>query len=327
LESGADEQDNYNGLSGVGNSVEVIGDLDPLLRRQAPELAAELQQARGQLLNTLTPELQEIFARPEKTEAAATPQTFAERLEAIEKDPSTDKRDELLVRLVLSAGATEPLDNVSDAAAKITSDTIRAQVLDWFYFKWTQTALQNKDFDKASRLAAQVQELDQRAYLYSDIAQHLAAQPQTQVAARDLLEQIITTAEKAPNTIVTARAFLAAANLYLKFDSDRAVSVLAEAIRVINRLEAPDFSQDWIIRRIEGRHFARYASLKTTNFDPESAFREFAKIDVESAFAQASGIADKALRGQIVLALADFCLKQPKPAPKPNKTRPAVPNN
>jgi len=192
-------------------------------------------------------------------------------------------------------------------------------VLDWFYFNRSQTALRAKNFDDASRLAAHVQELDQRAYLYSDIAQQLAAQPQTQATARTLLEQIVTTAEKAPNTIVTARAFLAAANLYLKFDADRAVSVLAEAIKSINQLEAPDFSQNWFIRRIEGRNFASYASYKTTNFDPESAFREFAKIDVESAFVQSSAISDKALRGQITLALADFCLRQSKPAPKPNK--------
>ena len=327
LEAGTDEQDNYNGLSGAGHIVEVISEIEPLLRRQAPEVAAELQQARGQLLNALTPELQRDLARPEKSEADATPQTFAERLEAIDKNPNADKRDELLVGLVLNSGPAEPLDAVLDAASKIADNTSRAQVLDWFYFTRAQSALQAKDFDNASRFAAQVQELDQRAYLYSDIAQQLAAQPQTQAAARDLLEQIVTTASKAPNTIVTARAFLAAANLYLKFDADRAVSVLADAIKAINRLDAPDFSQNWFIRRIEGRYFARYASFKTTNFDPESAFREFAKIDVESAFAQTSGITDKALRGRIILALADLCLTQSKPAPKPGKTRAAVANN
>jgi len=200
-------------------------------------------------------------------------------------------------------------------------------VLDWFYFNRAQSALQSKDFDNAPRLAAQVQELDQRAYLYADITRQLAAQPQTQTAARALLEQIVTTAEKAPNTIVAARAFLAAANLYLKFDADRAVSVLAEAIKSINQLEAPDFSQQWLMRRIEGRYYARYAAYKTTNLDPETAFREFAKIDIESAFTQSSAITDKTLRGHIVLTLAEFCLTQPKTTPKSNKTRAAVSNN
>ena len=148
-----------------------------------------------------------------------------------------------------------------------------------------------------------------------------------EVAARALLEQIVAAAQKSSNTIVTARALLAAANLYLRFDADRAVSVLAQAIRSINQLEAPDFSQNWFIRRIEGRYFARYASYKTTNFDPESAFREFAKIDIESSFAQSSSVTDKALRGHILLALADFCLKQPKATPKPSKTRAVVANN
>jgi len=324
LESGTDEQDNYNGLSGIGHLVEEIADLEPLVRKQAPELAAQLQQTRGQLLNTLAPDLQQDLSRREKSPADSEPQTFAERLEVIDKNPNADKRDELLFNLVLSAGPTEPLDNVVDAAGKITDDKVRAQVLDWFYFNRAQGALKAKDFDTASRLAARVRELDQRAYLLSDIAQQLTAQPQTQVTARTLLEEIVTTAEKAPNTMVTARAFLAAANLYLKFDADRAVSVLAEAIKSINQLETPDFSQNWFIRRIEGRYFGRYASFKTTNFDPETAFREFAKVDVESAFAQASGITDKTVRGQIMFALADFCLTQPKPTPKANKTRAAL---
>ena len=324
LESGVDEQDYYNGLSGIGHLVEALDSVEPLVRQQAPELAAELLQKRGQLLNTLSPDLQQVLSRPDKKDAPATTQTFDERVAEIEKNPDADKRDELLVTLVLSAGPTEPLDDVINAAAKIADSTSRAQVLDWFYFTRAQSALQTKDFDNAARLAAQVQELDQRAYLYADITRQLAAQPQTQIAARALLEQIVTTAEKAPNTIVTARAFLAAANLYLKFDANRAVSVLAEAIRSINQLEAPDFSQQWLMRRIEGRYYARYAAYKTTNLDPESAFREFAKIDIESAFTQSSAITDKTLRGQIVLALAEFCLTQPKTTPKPNKTRAAI---
>jgi len=327
LESGVDEQDYYNGLSGIGHLVEAIASVEPLVRQQAPELAVQLSQLRSQLLNTLTPDLQEILSRPEKKDATMDPQTFEERVADIEKNPNADKRDELLVTLVLNAGPTERLDNVINAAAKITDSTSRAQVLDWFYFTRAQSALQSKDFDNAARLAAQVQELDQRAYLYADITRQLAAQPQTQTAARALLEQIVTTAEKAPNTIVTARAFLAAANLYLKFDADRAVSVLAEAIKSINQLEAPDFSQQWLMRRIEGRYYARYAAYKTTNLDPETAFREFAKIDIESAFTQSSGITDKALRGQITLALAEFCLTQPKTTPKPNRTRAAASNN
>jgi tetratricopeptide (TPR) repeat protein len=321
LASGVDEQDNYNGLSGVGHITEVIPVVEPLIRKQSPELAAELVQTRGQLLNTLSPNLQAELSRPEKTSSDEVPQTFAERIEAIEKNPNADRRDELLVTLVLNAGPTEPVDNVTGAASKITDTTVRSQVLDWFYFNRAQSALKEKNFDDASSLASRVQELDQRAYLYSDIAKTLARQPQTQVAARALLEQIVTTAEKAPNTLVTARAFLAAANLYLKFDADRAVSVLTQAIKSINQLKDPDFGQQWFFRKIEGRNFARYAAFKTASFDPESAFREFASINIESAFAQSSAIADKALRGHIALALADFCLARPKAMPKPTKAR------
>jgi hypothetical protein len=108
---------------------------------------------------------------------------------------------------------------------------------------------------------------------------------------------------------------------------DQRYVVIRAAIKSINQLEAPDFSQQWLMRRIEGRYYARYAAYKTTNLDPETAFREFAKIDIESAFTQSSAITDKTLRGHIVLALAEFCLTQPKTTPKSNKTRAAVSNN
>jgi hypothetical protein len=177
-------------------------------------------------------------------------------------------------------------------------------------------ALNDKNLDEAARLATRVQELDQRAYLYSGVAKALVLRPETQVTARELLEQIVSTAEKAPNTIVTARAFLAAANLYLKFDPDRAVSVLAQAIKSINDLKSPEFGQPFLLRKIEGRNFARYAAYKTVNFDPESAFREFASVNVESAFAQASG-----MRGQILLSPADVCVARPQTPPKTNRAR------
>jgi hypothetical protein len=326
LVSGVDEQDNYNGLSGIGHIAEVIAIVEPLIGSQAPTLRSQLSQTRAQLLNTLSPELQAELARGEiNTHSDA--QTFAERLATIDKQQNADKRDELLVTLLLNAGPIEPLNNVSEAASKITDDSVRSQVMDWVYFNRTQKALNDKNFDEAARLSSRVQELDQRAYLYSNLAKALALRPETQVAARELLEQIITTAEKAPNTIVTARAFLAAANLYLKFDADRAVSVLAQAIRSMNNLKSPDFGDPFLIRKIEGRNFARYAAYKTVNFDPESAFREFASINVESAFAQASGVADKALRGQILLSLADVCAARPQTTPKSSRARADVTKN
>src|SRR6185437_16108912 len=104
-----DEQDNYNGLPGIGHLSEVITEVEPLIRNQFPDLAAELLQKRGQLLNTLSPNLQAELSPREKTTELISP-TFDERLEAIEKKPKADERDALLVTLVLNAGPTAALE-------------------------------------------------------------------------------------------------------------------------------------------------------------------------------------------------------------------------
>jgi len=312
LEAGVAERDNYNGLSGVGHIVQAITMVEPQVSKQFPDLASQLVQTRSQLLNSLPAETQAALSRTEDADQNADDRTFEERLEEIEKQANADKRDELLVHLILHGGSSESLENITRATAKISDTTIRSQVLDWVYFNRAQRALKDKSFDEASKAASRVQEMDQRAYLYSEIAKAIILQPESQIIVRDLLEQIVGTAEKAPTTIVTARALLAAANLYLKFDPDRAVSVLATAIKTTNQLESPDFGPQLVMRKIEGRNFATYAAYKTASFDPESAFREMAKIDYDSAIVQSSAISDKALRAHIAYALADFCLAKPK---------------
>jgi len=308
MENGVGEQDNYNGLSGAGHVAEAITLIEPELRKRFPELATQLIQTRGELLTSLPADVQENIARGDHTDDQSRQQSFDDRLEAIEKGQDNDRRDQQLTMLVLNAGADESLDKVLKAAEKISDGDLRTQVFDWFYFNRAKRALDDKRFDEAAKLAGNVQELDQRAYLYSQIAKSLAVKPESQTIARELLERIIGTAEKAPNTIVTARAFLAAANLYLRFDPDRAVAVLAQAIKIINQLENPDFSQEFFFRRIEGRNFATYAAYKMPGTNPDTAFRDLAKIDFDSAIVQSTQFNDKPLRAQIALGLADFCL-------------------
>jgi tetratricopeptide (TPR) repeat protein len=233
-----------------------------------------------------------------------------EQLEAAEKVPDVNRRDELVVAAILNAGAAESLDHLLYAADKIADANLRAQLLDWVYFNRAQEAIKGKRLDEAMRSASKVKEMDQRAYLYSEIAREAFQKIENQQQARDLLEDIITTASKGPNTIVTARALLAATYLYLKIDPARAISVLAEAVKAINRIESPDFSRQFVMRRIEGKTFARYASFRTPGFDPENAFREMAKINFDDALSQVSAFTDKGLRSLTTLVLAESCLQR-----------------
>lgn len=119
-------------------------------------------------------------------------------------------------------------------------------------------------------MAAKVDELDQRAYLYLRIAEESLKQDMDQTQARDMLDEVADASAKAPATMVTARALLGIAYLYSKFDMNRAMVVLGDAVKLINKLEAPDFSHQYVMRKIEGKSFGSYTSFQTPGFNPES---------------------------------------------------------
>jgi hypothetical protein len=322
LETPSDEGDNYNGFPATGHILQVLTRVEPQVQRFLPDLSGAAEQARNDLLSSLSPERQGLFLQPQRDQESPRARTFDERLAAAEAEPNVSRRDELLVTAILNAGPAESLERVVKAADKISDSSLRPQLLDWFYFNHAQRAIKDKQYDEATKLASKVQEMDQRAYLYSEIAKESLQKLETRTQAQALLDEIVTTANKGPDTVVTARALLSAAYLYLKLDPGRSISVFGEAVKSINRMESPDFSKQSLVRKIEGRNFARYASFSAPGFDPESAFREMARVDFDNALSLTNGLADKSLRAQTTLVLTDFCLQraeQQEKAQKANK--------
>lgn len=309
LEIPLDEGDNYNEFPGIGHIVQVLTRVEPKVQKLHPDLFEAVENMRNNLLSSLSPERQSLFLRPNRSQDSAPRKTFDEQIEAAERESNVNKRDELIVTAILNAVQTERLDHVVNTADKIADSNLRPQLLDWFYFMHTQRAIKEKRLEEAAKLASKVQELDQRAYLYSEIAKESLQRIENQNQARELLEEIVTTASKGPNTIVAARTLLAAAYMYLKIDPNRSISILGDAIKSINRLDSPDFSMQSLIRKIEGKNFARYAVFRTPGFDPENAFREMGRINFDGALAQASGFTDKSLRALTTLVLTETCLQ------------------
>jgi hypothetical protein len=115
-------------------------------------------------------------------------------------------------------------------------------------------------------------------------------------------------------TIYAARALLTAADLYSRIELGRSLAVLGEAINCVNHLEVPDFSADdqslvKTPRRKSnrGRFILRFYA---PGLEPESAFRELAKVEFDVAFSQTSALNDKFLRAMTTLAIANVCLEQ-----------------
>jgi hypothetical protein len=186
---------------------------------------------------------------------------------------------------------------------------------EWIYFRRAGAAIKDKQFDDAQKLASEVEGLEQRAYLHTQIAKALLNTNETQARASEVLEEAIGEAKQVGTTIFAARTLLSASNLYTKIDLGRSISLLAEAVNCINHLEAPDFFSDdqTLVKAVERR--AKTGGEYTLRFpmrslDPETAFREMGKLDFDTALSQSSALTDKFQRAMSTLALAELCLQQ-----------------
>jgi hypothetical protein len=295
--------------------------LEPQITTTLPDLNPPLRELKGNIFALLSQGEQQ---RAGETMADPPPKkTFDEQVEAADRLADAGRREFQIAMAILNSSDAESLAQIEAAAAKIDDLALRVKVLSQVCFDRAQRALKANRIEEARQLAAKVDQLDQRAFLYSRIATESMKQTKNDALAREMLEDVLTAIAKAPHTEVTARAQLAVAYLYSSFDPSRAIAVLGDAVKTINRVEAIDLSSDTVQQRIEGKVFGRYSMLQSPGFSPETAFREIGKVDFDGTLYLASNLADKSLRAMTSLALAEQCLKDQAAKPKPKVTNPA----
>jgi hypothetical protein len=293
--------------------------LEKQIQTNLPDLSDEASQSKNRLLALLTPASQQRVNRAVDNDNQ--PKTsFDERVEAAEKLTDVARRDRDLTLAVTGASKDEAVEKVLGVIDKISDSDIHGPLRNWFYYFRTQALISDKKLNEARKLAAKVTELDQRAYLFSRMAEESLKEAEDQTQAREMLNEIADAAAKAPKTIVSARALLALAHLYAKIDANRGIEELGNAVRTINSLESPDFSLQFVMMKIEGKTFGSYAAFSTPGFNPENAFREIGKLDFDGSLTQATTFTDKSLRALTTLAVIEPCLQQ-TPKAKPQKPK------
>lgn len=294
--------------------------LEKQIQVALPDMAPAVSQARGNLFPQLPQASQKRVAQI--IDAQNRPVlSFEEELEAAEKENRPATRERQLALAVLGA-RTEDLDQVLRAADKISDSSLRDQVVGLLYFFFAQAAIKDRKLDEARKLAEKVEVIDRRAYLYLEVAEEFLKQTEDQSRARETLEEVSAVVNKAPSTIVSARALLGLAHLFSKIDANRSIELLGSAVACINRLEAPDFSNQYVPIKIEGKDFGFYTGFMTSGFNPENGFREVGKVDFDGVLYQAANLADKSLRALTTLALVEPCVsKIPLHRPPQNPRR------
>ncbi|MGZ8846589.1 MAG: hypothetical protein ACXW3C_09015, partial [Pyrinomonadaceae bacterium] len=294
--------------------------LETMIAGPLADLSAALAEARGNVFSLLSQAEQKkagdnLIDPPKRS--------FDESVEKADRLANADARESGIAMAILNASATDSLEKIEAAAAKLDDVKLRSQMLSYLYFDRAQGALKEKKIDEARRLAARVEEPDQRAYLYAQIATESLKQNKNDAETREMLEDVLEAVAKAPNSVVKARAMLVVVHLYSTIDPNRAVSVLGDVVKTINHLESIELTGDVVSKKIEGKQFGFYRALQTPGFSPENVFREMGKLDFDGTLYAASNLTDKSLRALTTLAITDQCLKSLPPPPKPKQTKPA----
>lgn len=295
--------------------------LEALTATSLPDFSGALSEAKRNIFSLLSQ------AEQQKTGNTLTDKpkkTFDEKIEAADKLANADNREAGIALAILDGAETESLEKLEAAAMKLDDLKLRSQIMSLAYFYRAQKAIKEKSIDESRKLAAKVEEADQRAYLYAQIATESLKQKKNDAEVREMLEEVLQAVVKAPDSDVKARAMLVAVHLYSTIDANRAVSLLGDVVKTINHVESIELSGDRINKKVEGKAFGTYGTLQTPGFSPENVFREMGKLDFDGTLYVATSLADKSLRALTTLALADQCMKDLPPPPKPKQTKPAA---
>ncbi len=299
------------GAEGLPESAQLYVALDslgPVLTQ--PALAERVAQVKVTLGAALPAELRERMTSLGREQREVDEPSFTDLAGQVERETVSWKKDYLLVQAVMAGVASQSLERLEGLAGKVEDENVRRQLLNWLYFRSAQKAAAGGQLEDAARLARKVEEVDQRAYLFFEVAYAAEKKFGDQARFREALDEAAKVALAAPNTDRRARALLGVAHLYSKLDQFRAVEVMGEAVKTINRLERPDFMPT-VFQEIKGEQFGFYLAYPLAGFDTENSFRDLAAADFQGALALARTLEDKGLRAGVMMAIAARCLEKP----------------
>lgn len=285
-----------------------------------------LKPALGAMLNADV--RQEATSQLQQQAEQGDGRNLERNLDKAERESNPAVREQYYAFAIIMGANSNKFDIVLGLLQKIDDSTLRTQLSNFIYFKRTQKAVKEKQFDDAARFAEKVEQLDLRAYLAYEIASASLKEMQDRTRAKEVLDDVVKLAEKAANTNEKVRALLGVAYLYAQFDSLRAFEVMRDAVHTINQVSEPDFASSNVMQKIEGKNFSHFAGYSVEGFSLEKGFRLLGPYDFDGVLLMARSFDDKALRATATLALATVCLDNAPKAKKPDETKePAMPDS
>lgn len=195
------------------------------------------------------------------------------------------------------------LSQALSIAEKISDYDFKHGVLGWLHFNAATKAIEESRFDDARRHALEVPALDQRAYLFFQIA-GAAWKQKDRVRAIELLEEAARQAGSADASNEKLRAQLGIAHLYASIDSVRSFEILGDALKTAVKVSDYSTDQARLLRTLQSRGMNMTSVSTVEGFDIGKTLGVFAKLDFERALGLAQSMENRALRCETVMAVA-----------------------
>lgn len=298
--------------------------LEPLVARYQPGYIDRVSEAKALVGSLLTPDLQGQTAKTWQQQQELDRDSSESLPDRIEKETDPERRNQYIAQAVMAAEGRQSFDRIAGLIDKVSDAALQQQLLEFLYFKRARKATKEGRLEEASQLAGKVQELDFRSYLAFEIAAERIKKEDDKLRVREVLDDVATAAQKAPNTMAKARALLGVVYLYAKFDQQRALEVMSDAVRTINKIDEPDLTSGAILRRIEGKNFGMYTAYQVPGFSLENSFLGLEGYDFDGTLYLARNLTDALVRATGVLALASKCLERVEQQKKQPKRRKAA---
>ena len=298
------------------------GILRPKIVRFQPEQIGPWDALTSKLTTALTPQMAEGIGKDlQNIEQAKTPDASTKAadqtgnlLDQIDKASDVVNKDVLYQQAAVEADRRGDTKRGLAIADKIADGEYRDQTKHWIYFEAATRAIRNKQYDDARLYATMVNEMDQSAWLFCQIAE-AAVKDKDHARAAQLLDETLHRMSSATDSVKKINVLLGIANVYSSFDIVRGFEVTAEAVRAANKVRDYGIEQNSVSRNLNANgRFGMGTVSVVAGFDITATLILLGRADFDRSLLLAQSLENKLVRINSVIAVAASVLQTGKPA-------------
>jgi hypothetical protein len=289
--------------------------LTPQVEKYQPNLLADWQGVTARLTQLASEQARSRIPAQVKRrfeETAPTQKSNEDRLQSLlgEAETATDPKVRASKLFQAAMQASEDTEKALEIADKIPDLTDRRKVRSWISFSAADKLAGENKLEEARRYALNVDEADQRAWLFQKIARKQLETDRP--AAERTLQEAMKHATDAENNPAKVRALIGIASAYALFDLEHAFETSSTIVRTLSRLKEPLSDSGKLVRSIEAGGFSSINTTDAKETELISLMTLLGQRDPQRALLQAQLVEDSQTKLSMIIAISTSMLSAQK---------------